>query len=147
MVLARIALVELLELDATVLELVDNILELVELDWTGLADAVLDTGATVLRLAELELEGLWKVVVVLVAACVVVVLVVVTLAMLGVAALDEEEDLAIALELEETTALELEELKGLTVEALELEVLRGFVLEVELVGLGLGVPIMTVPYY
>jgi len=93
-----------------------------------------------------------------VATCVGVVLVVVTLAVLGVAELDEEEALEIALELEETAAVELEELKGLTVETLELEELRGLtvetlelgelkglVLEVELVGLGLGVPIMTVP--
>jgi len=41
--------------------------------------------------------------------------------------------------------VELEELKGLIVETLELDVLSGLVLEVELVGLGLGVPIMTVP--
>jgi len=42
----------------------------------------------------------------------VVVLVVVTLSMLGVAELDEDEGLTMALELEETIALELEELKG-----------------------------------
>jgi len=115
-VLVRIAWTELVELDATELELADETPEPIELDFTELRTVAL----------ELEVGGL----------CVVVVVSI--LEVLGVAEVDDEEALLLM-------ALELEELNGLTVEALELELLKGFVLEVELVGLGLGVPIMTVP--